>query len=266
MNKAIIRDLMIILLVAGAIVGFYFLFFSDTDKKVKPDSKNFIAVEKEKKVGDIITEFMLKSPEYKELKHPLIDSAVNVIFERLHKNLEHSEFQYNIRVFDNAMVNGFALPGGNMLLSTGLIEFAETPEEIAAVIAHEMGHVENRHLLGRLSKEIVILILTGGNSTYIGEASRMVASTAFDRKQEKEADDFALRLLEKTKIHPVVLATLFRRMKEEQGSFNKHLEIISTHPHHDDRIKAAMEYKVADDFENKPIPLDWEKIRNYQEY
>src|SRR5690606_24136018 len=115
----------------------------------------------------------------------------------------------------NESVNAFALPGGNIVILSGLLEFSENPEEVAAVLAHEMAHVEKRHVVDRLLKEfgmqVVFGVLTGGDLVVLSEISRTVTSTFFDRRQEEEADEFALELLHRCNISPRALGTLFRR-------------------------------------------------------
>ncbi len=165
-------------------------------------------------------------------------------------------------VFDSDMINAFTVPGGNILISTGLIGFCDSPEELAAVIAHEMGHVEERHVVSRLLKELGIEILTSGDQYVIGEVSGLLTSTSFDRKQEEEADLFAANLLESSSIEPRTLATFFRKLEEEMDNeLMQHFEIISTHPNFRSRIREALSFKPAKDFEAEAIDLDWGIIR-----
>jgi predicted Zn-dependent protease len=129
-------------------------------------------------------------------------------------------------------------------------------------MAHEMGHVEERHVVSRLIKELGIDILTSGDQYVLGEVTGLLTSTSFDRKQEEEADRFAAELLERSSIEPRTLATFFRKLEEESDNeLMKHFEIISTHPNFSSRIREALSYEPADDFEALPIDLDWEGIQ-----
>lgn len=96
-----------------------------------------------------------------------VDSAVKVLGNRLKEGLEQTEYHYDFVVFDSEMINAFTVPGGNILISTGLIGFCDSPEELASVMAHEMGHVEERHLISCLNKEQGIEILTSGDPCVI---------------------------------------------------------------------------------------------------
>ena len=227
-----------------------------------PADPQLLNIEKEEKLGEAYMEVILLNPMFKKLENKRIDSAVSVIGERLEAGLDRSGYNYRFVVFDNKMVNAFTLPGGNILISTGLIGFCDTPEELASVMAHEMGHVEERHVVSRLIKELGIDILTSGNQYVMGEVTGLLTSASFDRRQEEEADRFAAKLLEQTAIEPRTLATLFRKLEEElDNELLEHFEIISTHPNFRTRIREALSFQPGDDFEVRPIDLEWEKIK-----
>ncbi len=254
MKRVIIRDFIIIVIIFGAIWGIFSVFPIFPDKTVK------VSIEKEEDLGNYIVKEFFKNPEYSKVQNKLIDSAIYVVFQRLKNNIGLTNYDYNFIVFNHSMVNAFTLPGGNILISTGLISFTQSPEELAVIMAHEIGHVENRHIISKLIKEIGISILLSGDKSLIREISKTTTSTAFDRKQEKEADQYALDLLYRSGINPKIMAELFRRIDRELGSFDKKAEILMTHPHNNSRIKSALEYKIEDDFKEIEFNLDWDKI------
>lgn len=255
MQRSILRDLLILLGVFGLIWLVFSLF-------TYPEDPTLLSVEKELKLGEGYLDLVLLNPTFGEFENPLIDSAVNVIGDRLIGGLEDSEYTYNFVVFESEMINAFTVPGGNILISTGLIRFCDTPEELASVMAHEMGHVEKRHVIVRLVKELGIEILSSGDPYVIGEVTRLLTSTSFDRKQEEEADLFASGLLEMSFIEPRILATFFRKLEEETGNeLMEHFEIISTHPNLRSRIRGALSYTPEEAFEEEALELDWAKIK-----
>jgi len=255
MQRTILRDLLVLLGVFGLIWLVFSLF-------TYPEDPQLLNIHKEEKLGEAYVDLILLNPMFKEFENRQVNSAVRVIGDRLEEGLEDSEYNYRFVVFDSDMINAFTVPGGNILISTGLIGFCDSPEELAAVIAHEMGHVEERHVVSRLLKELGIEILTSGDQYVIGEVSGLITSTSFDRKQEEEADLFAAKLLESTSIEPRTLATLFRKLEEEMDNeLMKEFEIISTHPNFRSRIREALSFKPAKDFEAEPIDLDWGLIR-----
>jgi len=256
MQRSILRDLVILLGIFGLIWLAASLFRYPEDPQV-------LSVDREEKLGEAYLEVILLNPLFREFKHPGVDSAIEVIGDRLLDGMGTSEYQYQFVVFENEMINAFTLPGGIILISTGLIDFCGSPEELAAVVAHEMGHVEERHVVSRLVKELGIDILTSGDTYVLGEVTGLLTSTSFDRKQEEEADFFSSQLLEKSGIEPRTLATFFRRLEEEvDNDLFQHFEIVSTHPNFRSRIREALSYVPGEDFIERPLDLDWDQLRS----
>lgn len=223
-------------------------------------------IDKEEELGEMVLENLLKNTrEYQLIESEKVDSAIWVISSRLQDSLGLTEYDYNIVVVRNEEVNAFALPGGNIVILSGLIQFSENPEEVAAVVAHEMAHVEKRHVIDRLMTElglqVVFGVLVGGDAVILSEISKTLTSTYFSRQQEKEADDFALDLLRRCGIHPSSLGTLFRRMKSQYRSHDE-FEWLMSHPTTNARIKSAFEYEIEEDFVSRPFNMDWDAVQN----
>ncbi|PCJ86034.1 MAG: hypothetical protein COA57_06730 [Flavobacteriales bacterium] len=262
MGQKLLRDLFILLAAFGAIWSFFYFF------PVFPDEEIFeISIENEEQLGELVVEELLgNEPDFAELNNPTLDSALKMICDRLLQQVELTDYDFHIKIVDNEMVNAVTLPGGHIFVFKGLIEFSEHPEEVAAVLAHEIGHVQKRHVVKKLVKElglaIITGVITGGDPVLITEVSRSALSTFFDRKQESEADRYALKLLEKSNISPTAMAAFFRRLKQQNGINHESLEILSTHPHTNSRIKASLEYKTHEGFEAKKFEFDWDKVRD----
>ena len=255
MQRTILRDLLVLLGVFG-LIWLVFSLFS------YPEDPQLLSIQKEEKLGEAYVELILMNPLFGEYENSRIDSAVGIIGARLIEGLQDTEYTYRFVVFESEMINAFTVPGGNILISTGLIGFCDNPEELAAVLAHEMGHVEERHVVSRLLKELGMEILSSGDPYVIGEVTRLLTSTSFDRKQEEEADHFAAKLLEASSIEPRILASFFRKLEDEMDNeLLNHFEIVSTHPNFRTRIREALLYIPGEEFEALPIELDWERIR-----
>jgi predicted Zn-dependent protease len=231
------------------------------------DKEDFtLSIDKEEKLGKIIVDNLLADKsKIHLLNHPHVDSAVAVISKRLTDSLGVTDYEYKIKVIEGPVVNAFTLPGGNIFIYSGLIKFSEHPEEVAAVLAHEIGHAEKKHVVKKLIKELGIAVLFSvlgkGDAIVLGEISKTITSTVFDRTQEKEADDFAFSLMEKSSINPKALATFFRKLNRENGIYNENLEILMTHPNTNSRIKASLEYKTAVGFKAKNFVLNWPSVQ-----
>ena len=86
-------------------------------------------------------------------------------------------------------------------------------------------------------------------------------SNAFDRPKEKEADQFALALLEKSNIAPTAMASFFRKMNRTQLNYNEKMEFLMTHPHNNSRIKTSLNYETSENFEAQKIDIDWDRVK-----
>lgn len=173
--------------------------------------------------------------------------------------LEDDQFQYQIHIINDPMVNAMALPGGHLYFFKGLIEKSESPEEVLGVLAHEMAHVESRHSVRQLQKSIGMVFLSHliFGSLFEGiealEGAEIVADVVtgalflkHSREFESDADDEGLKRLEKAQIDPLGLAQFFQRLEAEAkqdsssalGEGVKSLESwVSTHPSHSQRVK-----------------------------
>lgn len=170
---------------------------------------------------------------------------------------------FSLRVFDirktggKRLVNAFALPGGRMVLSAGLIENAESADEIAGVMAHELGHVAHRHPEAAIVRvyglQMVLSLFTvGQGADTIGNIAGVLAVLKYSRAAEAEADAYAVKVLDKSKVDPKGLQTFFTRLQkdksaggtgkpdEESSTLQNRMEpftdLFSTHPGTEDRI------------------------------
>jgi predicted Zn-dependent protease len=211
-------------------------------------------------------EELFESGAYKEVKDSVVERAMLRIEGRLVEQVGLTEFEHDVRVVRSEQVNAFTLPGGHILVCSGLIEFSEDPGEVAAVVAHEMGHVEERHVIERLKREFgrsVLLSVLGSGSggSLLGEIGSSSVSATFNREQEREADAYALRLMEQSRIRPEHLGSLFERMREEKYTGQGVPTLLKSHPDMNSRIKKAYEYEPDAGFEAKPFEMEWERIK-----
>ena len=261
MKKSILLDVLKISVVLG-LVWLAFAYFSG---KLNTDLDLSISVANEEKLGKVLVDdVLLNDSKIKLETNPIVDSAVQAITKRFVKSIGLTDYQYTIRVIKSEEINAFTMPGGNIFVYTGLLKFAESPDEVAAVLAHEIGHAENKHVVKRLAKELGVAllfsILSGGDAVVLNEVARTATSTVFDREQEREADDYCMSLMEKAKLNPKSLATFFRRVDEMTGDVDNNMEIIMTHPNNNSRIKNALEYKLKPNFKTESFNMNWQRV------
>jgi predicted Zn-dependent protease len=271
MNKKILLDGLKSLGIFGAIFILFYVGLNllSEDKKNKwfySDEKiSLISYEQEIALGELIDEYIIASQYKNPLTNKTIDSMMWAVGKRLQGQIPTSEYDYNITVLDNPQINAFTIPGGNIYVFSGLISFCDSPEQLAAVLAHEMGHVEKRHTVDRLAREfslsVLFSIMTGGDTVLLSDLYQTLISSGFSRSQEKEADQFALNLLEDASISPKSISSFFRKLNRENLAYDEKIELVMTHPHNNSRIKASLNHEVDDTFDEIPFELNWEEIK-----
>jgi predicted Zn-dependent protease len=169
-------------------------------------------------------------------------------------------------VLDSPMVNAFALPGGYIYVMRGLIEKARSPDEVAGVLGHEIGHVRYRHGLQSAIQSGGLAFLLGtvfgdfAGGTAILFASRTLISSAFSRDAERQADAFGVDLMLKAGGDPEGLARFFR--VAGANGMPGVLTWIASHPAGPER-EAAIRQLAA----NRPVlapalsPEQWQALR-----
>jgi Zn-dependent protease with chaperone function len=160
---------------------------------------------------------------------------------------------YPVVVVNVADVNAFALPGGHIVLLRGLIEYAETPAEVAGVLAHEVGHGIERHpakgLIQQLGLMVLLSALLGGTDIAAvgGDVVEQAAFSSYSRGLENEADRWALKLLNQAGINTSGLAAFFERLQaEEETEQSLFAAFLSTHPAGETRAARARSNAGAD--------------------
>ena len=166
------------------------------------------------------------------------------VLEALTRRLSPPEWPHDVhvRVVNLEMVNAFALPGGQILLSEGLLRYARSPDEVVGIIAHEMGHVLHRHATTAMIEALGVGFLFGvmlGDLGFsaVGMAGEALVRLSFSREAESEADQSAADLLRRAGLGTGGLVDFFERMDEDVGDVPAHLAFLSTHPRNESRIR-----------------------------
>lgn len=158
---------------------------------------------------------------------------------------------WEVRLFDVAQVNAFALPGRKIGVYTGMFEAARTPGELAAVVGHEIGHVQAEHAQERMSAEVaktfglrlIAIVLQLGDVEYaagiaaaLGIGAQYGLILPYGRRQELEADRLGLAIMAQAGFDPQAAVSLWTRMDRLGGGGQP--AFLSTHPAPRARIEA----------------------------
>ncbi len=149
---------------------------------------------------------------------------------------------WEFTVFENPQPNAFALPGGKVGVNTGLFTVARTEDQLAAVMAHEVGHAVARHSAERMTRQVGVQLGVAVLGSQAPELAGLLANGAtlglilpFNRSQESEADAIGLNLMARAGYDPRAAIDLWRNF-EAAGSGGTP-EFLSTHPLPDSRIR-----------------------------
>lgn len=162
---------------------------------------------------------------------------------KLTRSLDPHPEDLQVEVANIDMMNAVALPGNKVLLFQGLLDQAKSPDEVAGVLAHEIGHVRERHVMQGLLRQMGLAVVLGGFDGTGGQTLNSLLSTSYTREAEKEADDHSIKAMAKSSISPVATAGFFERLSNMDGSATMRKDsegrvlasYTSSHPLSDDR-------------------------------
>jgi len=223
-----------------------------------------IPVEWEQKLGESTYRDFLTHQEV--MKEGPAVTALGEMTQRLTEQIPNNPYKFEVTVVKSDIINAFALPGGHVVVFTGLMKKAESGQEVAGVMSHELNHVLQRHGLERIVKSLglltVVAIVLGDQQGLVGMMKQLgveLLTLKFGREQETEADLTGLQLLQRAKIDPSGMIRFFERLsKEDEGR----MEWLSTHPMSTaraERLKA--ELAALPKKSPEPFTFDWKQVQ-----
>ncbi len=185
-----------------------------------------------------------------------LTSYITRIGNSLAKNSEMPKLKFTFTLLNDEIVNAFALPGGYVYITRGLLALAENEAEVAGVLAHEIGHITARHTAQRYSQSMAANVGMAALGILVGnEAVSQAAGLgtqaylqSFSREHEMEADMLAVRYMTRAGYSPKAMETFFQKMgahKKLEAELagqkdNDNFDLMATHPRTADRINQAI--------------------------
>jgi len=185
----------------------------------------------------------------------LADTAWQGYLSRVGRSLsqfsERRDVEYRFSVLESSEINAFALPGGPLFIYTGLLKLMEDESELAAVLGHEIGHVDGRHAVRQMQPVVGISAIEalafGDKSPAARQALNLVlglALTGYSRSYELEADQFGLIYMSRAGYDPNGTVRMFGKLAGMQkGERNIFEKLSATHPETRERI-AKLEAEI----------------------
>ena len=184
---------------------------------------------------------------------PRVGGYVAEIGGRLVANSEMPGLPFTFTVLNSPEVNAFALPGGYVYVTRGLVALANSEAELAAVIGHEIGHVVARHTAQRYSQAVAAGVgaallgaVVGGDAQQLAQLGSELYLAGFSREQEFQADELGVRYLRNAGYDSFAMAGFLENLIRNKALQEKILEddlpdadFFSTHPNTPDRVARA---------------------------
>ncbi len=245
---------------AAALVALPWLQGCTTNPATGRDNLTFVSQEEERRLGaeahpEVLEQF---GGEY---QNPAIQAYVRSIGQLLAKSSEMPNLDWHFTVIDSDIINAFALPGGYIYISRGLIALADNEAQLASVIGHEIGHVTARHYATRQSQAIgaqvgvaLLSILTGAAAggeaaQSVGQIGSVVAQgylASYSRGQELESDSLGIRYLSRTGYDTGASADFLAKMEASKNLLAqlrneapRGYSYLDTHPPSAERVREA---------------------------
>jgi beta-barrel assembly-enhancing protease len=209
-----------------------------------------MTIQEERELGDkFLLEVKKRWPFIQEVS---INTYVNNVGKRILQGVGPQPFEYQFFVLNSPEINAFAVPGGKVFVNSGLILIVESEDELAGVIAHEIGHVAARHISKRSEKATPLSLATLGAlllGIFLGgKAASAVATTTmaatetvmlkYSRDDEEEADHLGLKYMEKTSYDRKAMVSMFKKIRRAYGpASGDPPAYLMTHPAAEERAE-----------------------------
>ncbi len=190
------------------------------------------------------------------------EKRLQKLLHRLQSNLPSQEIDFQAHIIDVPEANALALPGGHIVVTTGLISSVESENELAMILAHELGHFANKDHLRGLGRGLVLTTLStivlgkDNPATHFLQNILLKAEMKFSQHQERLGDVYGLHLLAKTYGHCAGATDFFKRIKQKEKKSSL-AHFFSTHPSPEDRVSYLEKLIKENNYAVRgKIPLD----------
>ncbi|MEX2490047.1 MAG: M48 family metalloprotease [Pseudomonadales bacterium] len=238
-----------------------------------------ISLEQERKLGqEFLRSLRAQAPTVSD---PLLKNYLEHLVYRLAAHSQLEDKRLDTVIIDDPRINAFAVPGGVIGINKGLFMNAETEHEVAAILAHELAHLSQRHFARRIQADrkssitsmagllagILLMATAGGEAGMAAMTTAQAAAQnqalSYNRSREAEADRIGIDTLADADMDPRAMAYMFERLdRANRYAGDQVPEFLRTHPVTRSRI--ADSYNQSRNYERKQYPtdLDYQLMRN----
>jgi Zn-dependent protease with chaperone function len=243
--------------------GFYFLLADLTPRLVVP----MISVQQETSLGNSMYDALMITEQENSRETKIVQQFA----DRLKLS---AQYKIQVTVLDKDEMNAFAVPGGHIVIYSGILNMVDGPESLAALLSHEATHINQRHtlkgLVSSMGVSAMISVVLGG----IGDADNLLLRNAaslrqlsFSRSLEREADGKGMELMIENHIDPSGMKHLMELMQHTLQDKGKGVSFLSTHPLTEERIENAehflREHKSTTFAADSSLTQIWRALKRY---
>lgn len=191
--------------------------------------------------------------------------ASRAALDKLVKELAPDTPLREVAIANLPMVNAITLPGRRIFIFDNLIQEARSADELAGVLAHEIGHVRHRDTVTALVRQLGLSVVLSGAQSNVGGLLNDVLAMSYSRGAETAADDFSIRALRKADVSPLPTAAFFKHLSAQSGGekIERAASWMASHPVSADR-EAAFEHSAQKGRDYRPAldAAEWAALRN----
>jgi len=211
---------------------------------------NWLSPERERALGNEAAPQFVK--QYGgDIPSDRIQQYVSDLGHRLAAVSERPDLEWEFHAVDSSVINAFALPGGKVFVTRGLLKELNSEAQLAGVLGHEIGHVTAQHIGQQMTRAMIItgigvgIGIAGeqsdedwlkvlGVGTSVGGGLYMLS---YGRNQETQSDELGVRYMTRLGYNPIAQVQVMKVLKRAGGGGGRGMEFLSTHPYPDTRIK-----------------------------
>jgi predicted Zn-dependent protease len=191
---------------------------------------------------------------FRVYRNPDTNEYLGQIGQRVASVSDRQDLAYHFIILDEDDINAFTVPGGYIYVFRGLLDIADTDDELAGVLAHEVGHVAARHIIKKMQAqmgyEILLSLATRGRQEYqnvvrFANVAFNLVMLGYSREDEYFADKLAVRYMKRAGFDPQAMINFLEKLKRQEKESPP--AFLSTHPGLDERIEHIKQEIVSYD-------------------
>lgn len=217
----------IILLISGCT--------SEYNLATKKEELYMYSTDREIRIGDAVANKIIN--HYEIVEDVDVNDRVQKILDRIVAVCDRQDIVYFIKVIDDDIMNAISLPGGHIFVFKGLIDNVDNDDQLAGVIAHEVGHITARHGIKRLQNSYGALLLqiaameAGGGAAAGVNLALTSLFTEYSQRDEFESDRLAVKYMTKAGFDPREMTVFLQKLKDEADKKTRRYSYWRTHPY-----------------------------------